>query len=162
MVQTTSTRIRKAVAPIVFAVVALGATVPIAGAVDQFPRPPAEPENQSVREAPPRRSWPHPIALGLGSLALLGAAGTMYYRGRTTSGTQPTATPPTVTYAAHWDIGAPQIGADVPLSNGAPLCLVPGVKAVTTTLETDDLVGAGHATGGIADEHREHRYADAR
>ena len=142
MVKTTSTPIRKAAAPIAFVVVALGATALIAGAVDEL-------------------ALLHPIAMGLGSIALLGAVGTMYYRARTTSGT-PVTTLPSITYAAHWDMGTPQIGADAALSNGAPLCLVPGVKAVTTTLETDDLVGAGDATGGIADEHREHRYADAR
>jgi len=142
MIQTASTRIRKAVAPIVFAVVALGMTALIAGAVDELALPPA--------------------ALGLDSIALLAAAGTLYYRMRTMTRTQPVATPLNITYAAHWDMGTPQIGADAPLSNGAPLCLVPGVKAVTTTLQTDDLVGAGHAAGGVADEHGEHQSADAR
>jgi hypothetical protein len=111
-------------------------------------QPPApQPEAQPVRESPTRR-WPTPIAWGLGSLALLGAAGTAYYRVRTTSGTQPVATIPTLTFAAHWDLGTQQIESEAPLSSGTGLRLQSGVEAVTTTLETEDLVAGTHETGG--------------
>ena len=140
MVGTTSTRIlRKAVAPMVFVVVALGATAPIAEADDELALA---------------------ITLILG-ISLLGAAGFVYSRVRTTNPTQPVATPPTVTYAAHRDMGIQAIEADAPLSSRASLCLVPGAKRVTATLATEELVAA-HETKGVRDEPREHRYPDAR
>ena len=92
--------------------------------------------------------WPSPIAWGLGSMVLLGAGGTVYYRVRTTTGTPPAAMVPTVTFAAHWDLGTQQIESDAPLSSGAGLRLQSGVEAVTTTLETDDLVADRHDMGG--------------
>lgn len=98
-----------------------------------------------MRETP-KRSWPSPIALGLGSVTLLGAAGTVYYRVRTTNLAH--ATPPNITYAAHWDLGSQQIEADAPLSRGAGLRLQAGFEAVTTTLETDHLVDQSHDMGG--------------
>jgi hypothetical protein len=111
-------------------------------------QPPApQRETPPVRETP-KRGWPSPIAMGLGSLTLLGAAGAVYYKLRTPNGAQPMATLPTITYAAHWDLGAQQIEADEPLSSGAGLRLVSGVEAVTTTIETDDLVAKSHEAGG--------------
>jgi hypothetical protein len=72
----------------------------------------------------------------------------VYYRVRTTTGTPSVAPLPTVTFAAHWDQGTQQIDADTPLSSGAGVRLHSGVEAVTTTLETDDLVANTHETGG--------------
>jgi len=101
-----------------------------------------------VRESGQAR-WPSPIAWGLGSMVLLGAAGTVYYRVRaTTTGAQPLPTVPTVTFASHWDVGTQQIEATAPLSSGSGLHLLSGVETATTTLETDHLVGTAHDTGG--------------
>jgi beta-lactam-binding protein with PASTA domain len=113
---------------------------PVAPAPPLVARPPAAPP---VRETP-KRQWPSPIALGLGTVALLAAAGTVYYRVRIA---QPVATP-SITYAAHWDLGTQQIDAVAPLSLGVGLRLQSGVAAATTTLETHELVAKGHETGG--------------
>jgi hypothetical protein len=111
-------------------------------------QPPApQPVTPPVRETP-KRSWPSPILLGLGSVALLGGAGTVYYRARTANGMRPVTPPPTITYAAHWDLGTQQIEAVAPLSLGVGLRLESGVGAVTTTLETHDLVATNHETEG--------------
>jgi len=112
------------------------------------PAPAPQPEAQPVRESGQAR-WPSPIAWGLGSMVLLGAAGTVYYRVRaTTTGAQPLPTVPTVTFASHWDVGTQQIEATAPLSSGSGLHLLSGVETATTTLETDHLVGTAHDTGG--------------
>ena len=81
-------------------------------------------------------------------MAVLGAAGTVYYRVRTAKGTQPVAPQPNITYAAHWDLGTQQIEAVAPLSLGVGLRLRSGVAAGTTRLETDHLVARSHETGG--------------
>src|SRR5262245_44235525 len=107
------------------------------------PPPASLPETPPVRETP-KRSWPSPIALGLGSVALLGAAGTAYYRVRLASGT----TLPSITYGAHWDLGTQQIDAVAPLTHGLALRLQSGVEAATTTLETNALVATSHQMGG--------------
>ena len=102
---------------------------------------------QPARE-PEKARWPKAVAWGLGSLALLGAGGTAYYRVRTTNGAQPVPTVPTVTFAAHWDSGTQQIDATAPLASSTGLRLVSGVESASTTLQTDQLVGAAHDTGG--------------
>jgi beta-lactam-binding protein with PASTA domain len=112
------------------------------------PAPAPQPEAQPVRESGKAR-WPSPLAWGLGSMVLLGAGGTVYYRVRTTTtGAQPVPTVPTVTFAAHWDVGTQQIEAIAPLSSGTGLHLLSGVETAITTLETDHLVGTAHDTGG--------------
>jgi beta-lactam-binding protein with PASTA domain len=115
------------------------------------PAPPA-PEARPAPVLPARESeeprWPKAIVWGLGSVALLSAGGTAYYRVRMTNGAQPVAIAPTVTFAAHWDVGTQQIDAMAPLASSTGLRLVSGIEAASTTLETDHLVGAAHDTGG--------------
>jgi beta-lactam-binding protein with PASTA domain len=111
------------------------------------PAPAPLPEPQ-LRESGKAR-WPSPLAWGLGSMLLLGAGGTVYYRVRTTTtGAQPVPTIPTVTFASHWDVGTQQIDATAPLSSGTGLHLLSGIETAITTLETDHLVGTAHDTGG--------------
>ena len=97
---------------------------------------------------PEKARWPKAVAWGLGALALLGAGGTAYYRVRTTHGAQPVPTVPTVTFDAHWDSGTQQIDATAPLASSTGLRLVSGIESASTTLQTDQLVGAAHDTGG--------------
>jgi len=115
---------------------------PAVGAPAPLPQP-----VQPARE-PEKARWPKAVAWGLGSLALLGAGGTAYYRVRTTHGAQPVPTVPTVTFDAHWDSGTQQIDATAPLASSTGLRLVSGIESASTTLQTDQLVGAAHDTGG--------------
>ena len=129
---------------------------PPAPAASPAPAPPAPavvapaPLPQPVQPArePEKARWPKAVAWGLGSLALLGAGGTAYYRVRTTHGAQPVPTVPTVTFDAHWDSGTQQIDATAPLASSTGLRLVSGIESASTTLQTDQLVGAAHDTGG--------------
>jgi hypothetical protein len=122
------------------------APVPPAPAV-VVPAPLPQPVAPPAPE-PKRAGWPKAVAWGLGSLGLLGAGGTAYYRVRATNGAQPVPTVPTVKFTAHWDSGTQQIDATAPLASGTGLRLVSGIETATTTLETDQLVGAAHDTGG--------------